>query len=146
MSLAFVEHNHAISGTIETINWSFDVESEILFPDEKGAMMGFFCDTGAKLWDELTSNIVIVVADGITTIGNHALISCSRLNTVFIPSCVRLFSRCAFVGCPQWKSGAIGNISGKFGDTTGELSLKGKGEVPNFLYSRNVLARNSIIG
>ena len=133
MTLAFVEHNHAISGTIETISWSFDVESEILSPDGKGAMMNFFCDTGAKPWNELTSNIVTVaIADGITTIGNHALISCNHLNTVLIPSCVRLVGRCAFAGCPQWKSGAIGNISGKFGDTTGELSLKGKGEVPNF--------------
>ena len=51
---------------------------------------------------------------------------------MLIPSCARLIGRCAFVGCPQWKSGVIGNISGKSGDTTGELSLKGKGEVSNF--------------
>ena len=58
--------------------------------DGKGAMMDFFGDTGAKPWDVLTSNIVTAVADGITTIGNHALISCSRLDTVLIPTCVRL--------------------------------------------------------
>ena len=45
-----------------------DVESGILSFDGKGAMMDFFCDTGAKPWDVLTSNIVTVVADGITTI------------------------------------------------------------------------------
>ena len=74
MTIVLVEHCHAISGTIETISWSFDVESEILSFDGKGAMMDFFCDTGAKPWDELTSNVITVIADGITTIGNHALI------------------------------------------------------------------------
>ena len=68
----------------------FDVESEILSFDVKGTMTNFFCDTGVKPWDVLTSKIDTVIADGIITIGNHALISCSRLNTVLIPSRVRL--------------------------------------------------------
>ena len=59
----------------------FDVESEILSFDGKGAMMDFFCGAGAKPWDVLASNIVTAIADEITTIGNHALIFHAAVST-----------------------------------------------------------------
>ena len=121
------------SGSLGQIRWSLDQISGTLSFVGKGEMTNFNYGLRSSPWKESSKKIKKVnIVDGITSIGNFAFSSCTSLEFISIPSSVRLIGWSAFVGCPQWKSGALGNISWKFDDMTGELSFKGKGEMPNF--------------
>ena len=71
---------------------------------------------------------VVVVPDGVTTIGSFAFDGCSSLTSITVPNSVTTIGEMAFYGCSSLTSISLPNMFGRDGDTTiGKYAFKNCG-------------------
>jgi len=88
---------YAQSGTIGSLNWTFDYDSAVLSIRGNGAIPDY---TDNPPWADCANLIdSISLSDGITGVGDHAFKNCSQLRQITIPASVTKISSTAFVGC-----------------------------------------------
>ena len=99
----------------ENLTWVLDNEC-ILTISGKGAMVDF-ADSSAQPWSELRGSICEVkIQNGVTSIGDYAFDSCSRIGNMTIPSSVTSIGDYAFSGCSSLKNVAVPNSMTGIGD------------------------------
>lgn len=99
----------------DNLTWILDNEC-ILTISGKGAMVDFV-DSSAQPWSELRGSICEVkIQNGVTSIGNYAFDSCSRIENMTIPSSVTSIGDYAFYRCSDLTSVTIPNRVTSIGD------------------------------
>ena len=99
----------------DNLTWILDNEC-ILTIFGKGAMVDFV-DSSAQPWSELRGSICEVkIQNGVTSIGNYAFDSCSRIENMTIPSSVTSIGDYAFYRCSDLTSVTIPNRVTSIGD------------------------------
>ena len=99
----------------DNLTWILDNEC-ILTISGKGAMVDF-ADSSAQPWSELRGSICEVkIQNGVTSIGDYAFDSCSRIENMTISSSVTSIGDYAFSGCSSLKNVAVPNSVTRIGD------------------------------
>ena len=97
------------SGTCGTsVNWSLNTETGVLNITGTEEMTNYSLSNVP--WKNYRSNIVsVTISNGVTTIGNYAFSSCSRLTSITIPNSVTNIGGYAFYECSGLTSITIPN-------------------------------------
>ena len=138
LSVAIAE-NIAV-GTLGTLRWKIDSEG-VLTISGNGAIQNFGYNAGGA-WNDYKSSItVVIIQDGVTSIGENAFFGCGNLKSatipesvtkiggwsfencssllnVTIPETVENIGTCAFFGCSSLTSVTIPKNLTKLGDGT----------------------------
>ncbi|MBO5333772.1 MAG: leucine-rich repeat protein [Clostridia bacterium] len=103
------------SGTCgDSLTWVFDERISTLTISGTGAMYDY--DSNNRPWEDYEDIIKkLVINDGVTTIGDYAAYSCSKLATVTIPDSVITIGNRSFSGC-RFNQVTIGNSVTTIGD------------------------------
>ncbi len=89
------------NGTLGSLTWS--VSNGILSIDGTGAINDF--TSGSTPWHDYAANINnIVIANGITKIGDYAFAFCSGVESITVPASVTSIGKYAFAGCTKLAS------------------------------------------
>ena len=99
-TIHFAESENPYSGTCgENLTWSLDVETGELTISGTGKMANY-SSTSPAPWDEYKDKIKkLIVADGVTTIGNDTFIGCKNLEEIDLPESITKIGDSAFRDC-----------------------------------------------
>ena len=93
----------------DNVTWTYTESTKTLTIQGSGAME-YYTRSSQTPWYDFRTNIqIIVIEDGVTSIGRHAFDGCSGLTSVTIPNSVTSIENCAFDGCSGLTSVTIPN-------------------------------------
>ena len=98
----------------ENLSWAFDDSSGLLTISGTGKMYDY---SEGGLWKGYDASIkTVLIADGVTSVGNGAFSECYSLSSVSIPNSVTLIERNAFYYCEALTSVTIPNGTSTIGE------------------------------
>ena len=100
-------------GTTGALSWALMDDGTLTIRGE-GSMLNFFNDVPwGDYWDKIKT---IIISEGVTSIGERAFYSCTKLTSIIIPEGVTSIGESAFSGCQDLPSITIPESVTSIGD------------------------------
>ena len=114
-----IDNNSCIfEGEAGSLHWRLTEADGILTIDGKGAMPDCMLYENTTAWHPYSYHLIkeVIIAEGVTSIGDYAFCGCEILESVTIPSSVTSFGEGAFYDCSNITSIDISNKVTSIGD------------------------------
>lgn len=96
----------------EALTWTYDPATKILVISGTGAMTDYASAAQTPWSSYMTSIETVIVQQGVTTVGNHALDGATSLKTVTMPATMTKIGVDAFAGCSGLTQAYVDRIEG----------------------------------
>ena len=142
--IAFTAAAETYSGTCgANLTWTFDTESGKLEISGSGAMYNYATPNyvNSMPWKSYLEDIEsIIISDGVTTIGDNAFNSCSKLTEITIPTAITSVGKSAFANCTLLETVYFNaQMCSSFGNTSNRV-FSGCSNLKNVIFADNVVS------
>ena len=116
LTCAAIPKSHAQSGTTGNLSWS--ISGGMLTINGTGAMPDYQPPNSLPPWLSYANSItLVVIGNGVTSIGNYAFLNCTKITSVTIPNSVTTIGNSAFPLCSSLTSITIPNSVTSIGNS-----------------------------